>query len=166
MPVPDQLMFKTWIASLHIMPVMVTPPPSTEQRPSQNSFHCKIQATPGAHATMRLAVSLAQVDLQSEERQRCGMDSRYKNKLQLIPGGHYHESIFLFNLSFITPMIPGSLEGQYIQTRSGKSLPSAYSGRDSKPDFWFIDRSMYHSNYSQDQRIVSARSNVKLWRNC
>ncbi|KAG2740068.1 hypothetical protein P692DRAFT_20840947 [Suillus brevipes Sb2] len=61
--------------------------------------------------------------------------------------GHYHESIFLFNPPFITPMIPSSLEGLSIQTRSRKSLPSAYPGRDSKRDSWFIDRSMYHSNH-------------------
>ncbi|KAG2739066.1 hypothetical protein P692DRAFT_20841548, partial [Suillus brevipes Sb2] len=61
--------------------------------------------------------------------------------------GHHHKSIFLFSPPFITPMIPSSLEGLSIQTRSRKSLPSAYPGRDSKPDSWFIDRSMYHSNY-------------------
>jgi hypothetical protein len=32
---------------------MVTPSPSTEQRLSQNSYHCKVQATPGAHGTTR-----------------------------------------------------------------------------------------------------------------
>ncbi|KAG2740063.1 hypothetical protein P692DRAFT_20840936 [Suillus brevipes Sb2] len=67
--------------------------------------------------------------------------------------GHYHKSIFLFNLSFIAPIIPRILAGLSIQTRS------AYPRHDSKPDSWFIDRSMYHSN-PQDQCIISARSNV------
>lgn len=74
------------------------------------------------------------------------------SRLNVIHGHHHiHISRFILHLSlsFITPMIPGSLEGQSIRTRnSRKSLPSAYPGRDSKPDFWFIDRSMYHSNHS------------------
>ncbi|KAG1762002.1 hypothetical protein EDD22DRAFT_1050900 [Suillus occidentalis] len=163
MPVPGQLMFQTWIASLHTMPVgmqmlhLQTEDCSKTLTTAKFKPHLElVEPCDSLSALLKLMFNLKRDSVEVWAHAARTNSSSLQRR-------HYHESIFLFNPSFITPTILSISEGQSIQTRTGKSLLSAYPGRDSKPDSWFIDRSMYHSNYPSRSAYRFSSIEFNFW---